>query len=69
MSTERGQAQASKLDANRARDLDTNAHLAANDWRVMRIWEHVALDDAVAAVQAALREVRSEIRASSVTEV
>ncbi|MGJ7441039.1 very short patch repair endonuclease [Aquipuribacter sp. MA13-6] len=46
---------ATKLGANVARDLDTNAHLAAAGWQVVRIWEHTDLDDATAAVQAALR--------------
>ena len=29
-----------KLDANRARDLDTDAVLRSNGWRVLRAWEH-----------------------------
>ena len=37
---------AAKLDANRRRDADTDARLAAAGWRVVRIWEH---DDPVEA--------------------
>lgn len=29
-----------KVDANRARDLETNAALAVAGWVVLRIWEH-----------------------------
>lgn len=29
-----------KIEANRARDADTDARLAALGWRVVRVWEH-----------------------------
>ena len=44
----------SKLAANRARDEDTDRLLREAGWQVVRIWEHEGLDDAVAAVRAAL---------------
>lgn len=49
---------ATKLAANKARDLDTTEHLAAAGWRVVRVWEHVPLDDAAAQVLAALADAR-----------
>jgi len=36
-----------KLEANAARDRDTDGRLAAAGWRVLRVWEH---DDPVEAV-------------------
>ncbi|HEY3545164.1 MAG TPA: very short patch repair endonuclease [Propionicimonas sp.] len=50
-----------KLGANRARDHDTTAHLEAVGWRVVRIWEHVPLDDAVVTVMDAVAAARSQI--------
>jgi len=35
-----------KLDANVARDLRTTAALEASGWRVLRIWEHVSVEEA-----------------------
>lgn len=31
---------ATKIDANRARDADTTAHLEEAGWEVIRLWEH-----------------------------
>ncbi|QTE30032.1 very short patch repair endonuclease [Pengzhenrongella sicca] len=45
---------ATKFAANGARDLDTNAHLEGAGWQVVRIWEHVPLDEAVSAIRVAL---------------
>jgi DNA mismatch endonuclease (patch repair protein) len=45
---------APKLRRNVERDRAADAALAAAGWRVIRIWEHVAITDAVAAVVAAL---------------
>ena len=45
---------APKLRRNVERDRAADEALAAAGWRVVRIWEHVALTDAVAAVVAAL---------------
>src|SRR5215469_12404724 len=45
---------APKLRRTMERDRAADAALAAAGWRVVRIWEHVPLDDAIAAVTAAL---------------
>ncbi len=45
---------APKLRRNVERDRIADAALAGAGWRVVRIWEHVPLSDAVAAVAAAL---------------
>ena len=45
---------APKLRRTIERDRAADAALAAAGWRVVRIWEHVPLTDAVAAVTAAL---------------
>jgi DNA mismatch endonuclease (patch repair protein) len=43
-----------KLDANVARDRDTDARLRAIGWTVVRLWEHTKVDDAVTMVAAAV---------------
>jgi DNA mismatch endonuclease (patch repair protein) len=43
-----------KLEANKARDRDTDDHLAAIGWSVLRFWEHVPPGDAAEAVGIAL---------------
>jgi DNA mismatch endonuclease (patch repair protein) len=35
-----------KIEANRRRDADTDARLAAAGWEVVRVWEHELADDA-----------------------
>ena len=45
---------ADKIAANRGRDADTTAHLEAAGWSVVRVWEHVSLDEAVRMVVAAV---------------
>jgi DNA mismatch endonuclease, patch repair protein len=45
---------APKLRRTAERDRAADAALAAAGWRVVRIWEHVPLPDAIAAVTAAL---------------
>jgi DNA mismatch endonuclease (patch repair protein) len=47
---------APKLRRNVERDRAADAALAAAGWRVVRIWEHVAITDAVAAVVAELAQ-------------
>ena len=47
---------ASKLAANQRRDIDTDAHLAAAGWTVLRFWEH---EDATVAANEIARVVRS----------
>jgi len=44
-----------KLDKNVERDRDTDARLRAEDWVVVRVWEHEDPADAVARVQRAVR--------------
>lgn len=43
-----------KVSANRQRDRETDALLEAVGWTVLRIWEHMAPDQAAAAVIAVL---------------
>jgi DNA mismatch endonuclease (patch repair protein) len=45
-----------KLAKNVARDLDTDEHLRAAGWTVVRIWEHEPLDRAVERVETALAD-------------
>ncbi|WP_260037393.1 very short patch repair endonuclease [Micromonospora chalcea] len=47
---------AAKLQRNVDRDLAVTAALKAEGWRVLRIWEHVTVDQAVALVEAAWRQ-------------
>jgi len=35
-----------KIQANRRRDRDTDHRLEQSGWRVLRVWEHEAADDA-----------------------
>lgn len=44
-----------KLRRNMERDLAANEALHAAGWRVVRLWEHVALTDAVSEVLAAIQ--------------
>ena len=44
-----------KLAANVARDRDTDQRLAAQGWRVVRVWEHEQATDAADKVQAELQ--------------
>ena len=43
-----------KLDLNVARDRDTDARLRSLGWTVVRLWEHTAIDDAIAMVATAV---------------
>lgn len=47
-----------KLAANEGRDRDTDEHLAAEGWAVLRIWEHVPSTAAADQVEAALDGLR-----------
>ena len=49
---------ASKVEQNRARDAETNALLRERGWRVVRIWEHVPVDDAADLVSEAVTLAR-----------
>ncbi|WP_342775831.1 very short patch repair endonuclease [Micromonospora pisi] len=44
-----------KIDRNKQRDAETDRLLAESGWRVIRIWEHVAPDDAAQAVAEVIR--------------
>jgi DNA mismatch endonuclease (patch repair protein) len=43
-----------KLQRNVERDRAADAALRSDGWTVVRIWEHVAIEDAVETIQAAL---------------
>ncbi|GIG30226.1 hypothetical protein Cma02nite_28260 [Cellulomonas marina] len=47
-----------KLATNMARDADTDAHLKDLGWEVVRIWEHVPLEEAVDVVANAVASRR-----------
>ncbi|MBB6099403.1 DNA mismatch endonuclease (patch repair protein) [Deinobacterium chartae] len=40
-----------KIEANRARDADTDARLLALGWHVIRVWEHEAVAEAAARIK------------------
>ena len=42
-----------KIEGNRLRDIDTTQRLAAEGWKVVRVWEHESLDRAVELVELA----------------
>jgi DNA mismatch endonuclease Vsr len=46
-----------KLTANRSRDEQTNATLAASGWTVIRVWEHQDMSDAADQIELAVRSV------------
>lgn len=48
-----------KITANRFRDRDTDARLTSGGWVVLRIWEHISIDDAVALVRATLQRLNA----------
>lgn len=48
-----------KMATNRARDFDTDARLANCGWAVLRVWEHVPIDDAVALILSRLQQIRA----------
>lgn len=45
-----------KLAANRRRDDRVTSALKSDGWRVVRIWEHVPITDAVAIITAVVAE-------------
>ena len=49
-----------KIEANRERDADTNNRLAADGWRVIRIWEHEDPDRAADRIAEAVRERQTQ---------
>ncbi|WP_425250900.1 very short patch repair endonuclease [Geothrix mesophila] len=51
-----------KIDANRARDMDTNERLTRAGWQVLRIWEHEDTNQAVERILSARRSRASKSR-------
>ncbi|MFK5633746.1 very short patch repair endonuclease [Ornithinimicrobium sp. LYQ103] len=49
-----------KLAANRERDVDTDRLLREAGWQVVRVWEHEPVEQAVAAVVAAVSAARGQ---------
>lgn len=45
-----------KIARNIERDAETNARLEAHGWKVVRVWEHVDLDEAVEKISDRLRD-------------
>lgn len=48
-----------KIEANRARDADTNARLEREGWAVVRLWEHEDMAERAQAVAALVRDRRA----------
>lgn len=46
-----------KFSSNLARDRDTDRLLEQDGWKVLRLWEHVEVDEAMRRVQSALEEL------------
>lgn len=46
-----------KIATNKARDLDTDSILTSDGWTVLRIWEHINLDDAVSLIRSQLKQI------------
>jgi DNA mismatch endonuclease (patch repair protein) len=46
-----------KVDGNRARDLDTDARLAAAGWAVLRYWEHQPVDEMFESITSTVRQL------------
>lgn len=46
-----------KNATNKARDLDTNLRLTSDGWTVLRIWEHVSVDDAASLIRSQLQQI------------
>lgn len=59
-----------KIDRNRRRDADTDEHLTALGWTVIRIWEHVDATEAATMVETSLarRLVPGSGRTAAVTD-
>lgn len=49
----------SKIEGNRARDVDTDARLTEAGWQAVRVWEHEAIEDAAARVREIVRRRRA----------
>lgn len=53
---------ADKIKRNQERDLDTNEHLEAAGWTVIRIWEHEDPNDAAKQIADIIKEKKSKYR-------
>jgi DNA mismatch endonuclease (patch repair protein) len=53
-----------KIAGNRRRDADTDERLRGAGWTVVRIWEHIPIDEAVAVVEQAIARASSISRAT-----
>ncbi len=54
---------ASKLDANRQRDLENDHALTSAGWTVIRVWEHEPITDAVTRIRDCLNgKIRADAR-------
>ena len=51
-----------KLDANTARDRDTDARLDEAGWAVVRVWEHEDADEAARRIEAVVRDRQPSLR-------
>lgn len=49
-----------KIATNKARDFDTDTRLANSGWAVLRIWEHVPVDDAVSLIRLRLQQISAD---------
>lgn len=49
-----------KLEANVQRDRDTDARLRAEDWEVLRVWEHEDVAEVADRIEAALMRRRAD---------
>lgn len=52
-----------KLERNRARDVDTNIRLEAEGWKVIRVWEHEPAEAAAVRIAALVHARRELLRA------
>lgn len=50
-----------KIEGNRARDLDTDARLADSGWLAVRVWEHENAAEAAVRVAAVVRARRQDL--------
>lgn len=52
-----------KIEANRARDADTDKRLREEEWEVIRVWEHEDPEGAADRVESRVRQRRAELEA------
>ena len=49
-----------KIEGNRARDVDTDRRLVESGWRVFRIWAHESMSELASSIAIAVRARRTE---------